>query len=140
MRKKEIRLVKKILQIFEREKDIKTFPGRGSFFLVFGAWLALAVFPKPIVLASVTIMAIGDSLATIIGKYIGRIPLPFNKEKSLEGSMIAFLGSVLAASYFVPFPQAMIGGAAAMFIEALPLKIDDNAIIPLIAGWTMMLI
>lgn len=144
-RRKKIPLLTNILEIFERKKDIKNFPGKGSFFLVCGAFFSTILFDPEIAIAAVIIMAVGDSIATIIGKYVGKIPLPYNREKSLEGSLLAFFAGTLAATLVIPFHHALIGSSVAMMIESLPLKIkklsiDDNLIIPIVAGITLTLL
>lgn len=144
LKRKKIPVLTRLLETFERKEDLEHFPGKGSFFLVLGATFATLIFPEMIALGAITIMAVGDSIATLIGKYVGKIRFPFHKEKSFEGSLTAFFVSTLAASLFVPFPQAMIASLMAMTVESLPLKIgkikiDDNLVIPIVAGVVMSL-
>lgn len=145
MRKMTIPVITHILEFFERKKDIKTFPGRGAFFLVLGSWLTTIFFSNIIAAAAILIMAVGDAIATIAGHHIGKIQIPYNKEKTLEGAVTAFFTAMLAAAFIVPLHHALIASAIAMFIESLPLKIgsfkiDDNLIIPLIAGIVLKII
>lgn len=144
-RYQKIPLIYPILQIFERPQQMKTFPGKGSFFLVMGSFLALALFPEPIALASIAIMAIGDSLTTLIGVYFGHIKSPTNQFKHLEGTALAIMVGTIAAFNFVSFEKAFIGAFVGMLFEALIVPridrvIDDNLLIPLVAGLTMTFI
>ncbi|HMR01423.1 MAG TPA: hypothetical protein PKA32_03465, partial [Candidatus Gracilibacteria bacterium] len=101
--------------------------------------------PEPIALASIAIMAIGDSLTTLIGVYFGHIKSPTNNLKHLEGTALAIIAGTVAAFNFVSFEKAFIGAFVAMLFEALTIRhidriIDDNLLIPIIAGLTMTLI
>ncbi|MCA9373906.1 MAG: phosphatase PAP2 family protein [Candidatus Gracilibacteria bacterium] len=141
----KIPIIYQILRTFERPKQMKTFPGKGSFFLVMGSFLALILFPEPVALASIAIMAIGDSLTTLIGVYFGHIKSPTNNLKHLEGTALAIIAGTIAAFNFVSFEKAFIGTFVAMLFEALTIRhidrvIDDNLLIPIVAGLTMTLI
>lgn len=148
-RKRQIPVITRFLEFFERKKDIKIFPGKGAFFLMLGSWLTALLFSNTVAAAAILIMAVGDSFATIIGHHIGKIRLPHNKEKTLEGSTLAFIMALLAATFIVPFHQALIVSFISMLIESLPLKIkfktrefkiDDNLIIPIVAGTVLKII
>lgn len=141
----KVPIIHQLLRIFERPKQMKTFPGKGSFFLVMGSFISLVLFPEPIALASIAIMAIGDSLTTLIGVYFGFIKSPTNNLKHLEGTALAIIAGTIAAFNFVAFEKAFIGAFVAMLFEALTIRhidriIDDNLLIPLVAGLTMTFI
>ncbi|MBI5755176.1 phosphatase PAP2 family protein [Candidatus Peregrinibacteria bacterium] len=128
-----------VLLYFERPHHFEKFPGRGSFFLIFGSLAALLLFPKIIAFAGIAIMAIGDSVTNIFGRYFGKIKNPLNPKKNIEGTAIAIIAGTLAANFFVPIVPAFIASLVAMVIESIDLKIgrfdiDDNVVIPLVAG------
>ena len=130
------------LRLFERARDMRFFPGRGAFFFVLGSLLALLLFERQIAIAGIAIMAVGDAVTTVIGIYFGRFKNPFNPEKHLEGTMLAIIISTLAAFTFVDFHLAFFGAVAGIFVESLAIKfidrvIDDNLLIPLVAGVVM---
>ena len=134
-----------ILQFFERDHHIKTFPGRGIFYFILGSFIALALFPLPIAQASVLILAFGDSITNVAGKYLGKVYLPYNHKKTIEGPLIASIFASAAASLFVPLPHAIIATSIAMIIETLPLyfgelEIDDNLSIPISAALVLWLL
>jgi dolichol kinase len=140
-----IPFIDRALLFFERPEDLKTFPGKGSFFLVLGALLSLQFFSQDIAMAAISIMAVGDAITTVIGTYFGKIKNPLNPDKHLEGTAIAIVVSTLAAFFFVPFPAAFFGSLVGLIFESLTVKfisrvVDDNLIIPLVAGVTMMLV
>ena len=129
---------------FDRPKDFRRLPGKGSVFYLLGVILVLLLFPKDIAMASIIIMTLGDSIAPIIGQY-GGIENPFNKKKYIEGSigggLIAFLGAML----FVSAWEAALASFAAMIAEGITLKkginpLDDNIIMPLVAGGVIWLL
>lgn len=133
------------LEIFERKKDIRSFPGKGLLFFVLGAFLVAALFSVLIAVASVLILAFGDSMSHIFGRHFGKIKTPFHKKKHIEGSIFGLVLSALAASFFVPFPHAFLASLVAMILEFPTIrigkiKLDDNLIIPLAAGFTLFLL
>jgi dolichol kinase/phosphoserine phosphatase len=99
-----------------------------------GILFTLVLFPAPASSAAIAIFALGDSTASIFGRYFSITPLPINKDKSLEGSVAGFFFAFLAGSVFVSPLTALAGAAIAMFIEYVPLPINDNLLIPLITG------
>jgi len=130
------------LKLFERGKDLKIFPGKGAFFFILGSLLSLLLFERQIALAAIAIMAVGDAVTTVIGIYYGRFKNPFNPEKHLEGTMLAIIISTLAAFTFVDFHLAFFGAVVGIAAESLAVKfidrvIDDNLLIPLVAGVVM---
>lgn len=113
---------------FERRNVL--FPGWGGATYLAGLLMPL-VFLVDInqIAASIFVLAVGDSLSTLVGR-MGRYRLPYNKKKTLEGSL-AFLLSSLPAYYFVGpviVPLALI----AAMVESLSFDIDDNLTIPVV--------
>ncbi len=145
IRKYPLPIIYQLLCFFERPKDIKTFPGRGSFFLVLGSFLAVILYAKNVALAAIAIMTVGDALTTIIGMYFGKTKNPLNHNKHFEGTVVAIIFSTLAAMFFVDFSHAFIGATIGMLVEFFMLRyfsryLDDNLLIPLVAGFAMMLL
>jgi len=135
----KIRHFNKFVYYLERESETNSFRAKGLVFYLLGVFFSLILFDKNIALASIIILAVGDSISAIKG----RVKHPFNNKKYLEASVLAWLISGFIASLFVPFYISYIASFVAMFIESFDLKklkIDDNLIIPLIAGLVMTLI
>ncbi len=107
-------------------------------FFAIGITLSLILFPAPISYASVAILTLGDGFATVFGKILGRNVLPFNKGKTVEGSIFGFLFAFLGAMFFVNPIAALIGALIGMVIECLPLPISDNVTIPMVSGLVLM--
>jgi dolichol kinase len=133
-----------VLEYFERPHHIARFPGRGSFFMILGAALSTLIFEKDVAMAAIIIMAVGDSVTNIIGKHFGKIKNPFNEKKNIEGTFWGIITATLGALLFVPFWPALWASTIAMLIESLDLgwkrrsiELDDNTLIPLVAGAIM---
>jgi dolichol kinase/phosphoserine phosphatase len=109
-------------------------------YFAFGILLTLLIFPAPASSAAIAMFAFGDSSASIIGATISKKHLPFNRAKTLEGSLGGFIFAFLAGLLFVSPWIALIGAIIAMTIEYLPLPFNDNLIIPIGTGLALTLI
>jgi len=103
-------------------------------FFALGILLTLILFPFAASSAAIAIFALGDSTASIFGRIYGRSTLPFNKGKTLEGSIFGFVFAFLAGSFFTLPLKSVIGALIAMTVESLPLPLNDNLVTPLITG------
>jgi len=144
-RKYNLPILSWVLKKFDREDYRKKFPGRGMVFFFVGTLLVLKLFDLNIALASIMVLSLGDSFSHVFGRHIGRIKHPLNGLKSVEGSFIGVVFGFLGALFFVNFKMAFFGSLVAMFVESLDLKlsdspVDDNLIVPLVAGTIMLLI
>ena len=128
---------------FERKN---TRPFTGAIFFYLGCGLAFLIFPHNIASVSSAILAVGDSLSTIIGMNFGRHKTI--GKKSVEGSLAFFAGSFLISLIFVKWQIGFIGSLIAALVElCIPPKIggktlwllDDNLLIPIICGIVMFL-
>jgi uncharacterized protein (TIGR00297 family) len=122
--------------------------------------LLVLVFPDRLDIAAAAwgILAVGDGLSSVIGKRFGVRRIPWNREKSIAGSVALFLcgglaGSVLAwwcrpnvipppyewFSLAAPFVAALV----AAFVETIPVRLDDNLSVPASAAavlWMLSLV
>jgi dolichol kinase len=117
-----------------REKEKPTL--MGSTYFLFSSILTILLFPKSVAIASLLILILSDTAAALAGKGFGRIPV-FGK--TLEGS-ITFLVSSLLIVWIYPCLERLSGSFAALgaaVVEVLPLPLDDNLTIPLVAGAIM---
>ena len=132
--------VKWWLEHFDRKNA--PIPGYGVITYFLGVIIVLALFNEKIALASVMILAFGDSFCHL-GRF-GKINNPFNKAKFLEGTIIGIIMGTIGAGFFVSWTVAFFGSLAAMSIEGIELavlkkKIDDNLLIPIISALIMAL-
>jgi len=134
-----------LLDNFDREKDRKSFPGRGAITLFVGILLAWKLFERDIAYASMVVLVLGDAVSHLVGSHLGKIKNPLNGFKFIEGNLIGGVAGSIGAMMFVEPWLACLGAFGAMLIEAIQVKmneaiIDDNIIIPLAAGAIMTLI
>lgn len=147
-KKTEIPVVYQLLQKFERKEDIKKFPGKGMVFYLIGVFAALLLFPKDIAMASIMVLALGDSFSHLFGIHYGKIRHPLSKTKFLEGTIAGFVAGFVGALVFAKWYESLFASLAAMVVETIEIKIgteqvDDNLIIPFVAGaviWIIRLI
>lgn len=108
----------------------------GSTYLLIACLLSIHLFPKPIAVLALSFLIVGDTMAAIVGKWLGRVRI---FDKTLEGSL-ACLATCYALTLFVPevpFHVAVVGAVTATVFELLPIPLDDNFRIPLSAGFAM---
>ncbi len=113
----------------EREKPTLM----GSTYFLFASIMTILLFPKPIAIVSLLILILSDTAAALVGRGFGRTPI-FNK--TLEGSL-AFLMTSFLIVWIYPGLDRLAGSIAAVgttLVEVLPLPLDDNFTIPLVAG------
>ena len=130
------------LKHLERKSEEEGMRAQGLVFYLAGVTIAVAIFPKDIALASIMILAVGDSVSRIVGPY-GYLRHPLNSTKFIEGVLAGWVAAASAALFFVPYSYAFTAAAVAMYIEALDIeinnyKLDDNLTIPVIAGTVML--
>jgi dolichol kinase len=105
-----------------------------------GALISLLVFPPRAAAVAVYTLAVGDSVSSLAGKFLGRLRPAFLCGKSVEGSLACFTAVFLCAWPVSGSPAAaLVVAAAATVAEALPLKDWDNILIPLAAGFAFWL-
>ncbi len=103
-------------------------------FFALGVVATMLLFPMPVSGAAIAAFALGDSTASIFGRAFGRRQLPFNKGKTLEGSLISFFFAFFASLYFVGPLIALAAAGTAVIVESLPLPVNDNLATPVVTG------
>jgi uncharacterized protein (TIGR00297 family) len=113
--------------------------------------LLILAFPRrpDIVAAAWGIMAVGDSAATLAGRGIRSPRLPWNGEKTVAGTAAfmvtgALAGAALAwwtapavspqSSLLFVLGAPALAAVAAGFVESIPVRLDDNVSVPIVAG------
>ena len=141
----KISIIHELLQKFERKDELKKFPGKGIIFYFIGVYIALLLFPREIAMASILVLALGDSVSHIYGVHYGKIKHPFSKTKFLEGTIAGLIAGFIGAFVFLPWHEAFFASLTAMIVESVEIKIgteqaDDNLIIPFAAGAAVWLV
>jgi len=140
---KKPRYILYFLELFDKPKDLEKFPGKGAIYYLIGTLVSIILFERSTAAASVIILAVGDPLAHVFGRYYGKRKLIINEKKLLEGTLGGVFFATLAASFFVPWPVAFFGAAFGMIAEAIEieyLNLDDNFFIPFVSGLIMQII
>jgi len=121
-----------MLDRFERKH---AFPGKGSMFYALGVLFIIGLLRTntTLMISLILILSLGDGLATWIGKNYGRHKLTWNRDKTFEGT-VSFLIGCIPSLFIVPSPITGLVIVTAAFIESLPLRIDDNILIPVIGS------
>lgn len=123
---------------FFKENEKKTITGMPYF--IGGILVTVIFFEKPIAITALCFLTFGDVTAAIIGKKFGRHKI--FPPRSVEGSIAFFIMATLVGfilkHYFFPANLTVITILASAFIaavvETLPIALDDNLTIPIIAG------
>ncbi len=113
--------------------------------LVFGSGL-LGTSPEAgrgVFIAAISFLAVGDTIAAVVGLSVGRIKI---FRKTLEGTL-AGLVSCIGVAYLVsvlprldlPLGVGILGAVSASLVEALPIEVNDNVVVPIFSGAVMML-
>ena len=107
--------------------------------LSLGIIFSLLLFPKLIAGVVITIVAFSDSIATVIGRFYGRLKIPYNHGKSVEGSIAFLVSAFICSIFYLPLGIALIVSLVSCIIESLPIELD-NISIPLGTGLFLGLI
>ena len=112
----------------------------GASYLFIASLVAFLVFPRDIAVLALSFLAIGDPVATIVGKRIGKRKL---LGKTLEGDSASFVSCLAVGFVFyyagldIPLLTILAGSVSAAIVEAIPLPINDNLTMPLLSGVVM---
>jgi phosphoserine phosphatase len=106
----------------------------GPITLILGTVVSLYFFPPLVALTVIWIVAFADTAATLVGRSLGVHRLPYNKKKSLEGTLAALIIAFLCVYIYLPAPTALLTAAFSSIIESLPLKSLDNLLMPICTG------
>ncbi|MCX7940941.1 MAG: SEC59/DGK1/VTE5 family protein [Endomicrobia bacterium] len=106
-----------------------------------GAFLTILLFSdnKNIVTLSLLYLALGDSIAAVVGVAFGKIKLG-SRRKSLEGSLAFFLIAFLCGLFYVKPEYALLAAFIAAAIEFLPLPLDDNFVLPIFVAGVLTIV
>lgn len=130
----EVPLISRITRAAARRKDEDSF-ALGPVMLVLGIVCAALLWKEEACRIGVYALAFGDGLASLVGRSIGRVRIPFLHGKTVAGSLACFM-AVFVSSFAVcqNSVASLCLSFAAMFTEMMPLGDADNLFIPVIVG------
>jgi len=111
----------------------------GASYILSSSILTILLFDKPIAIAAISFIVIGDTAGAIIGRIWGKVRF---RDKSLEGS-ISFLVSCIVAGAVIPgipFWIKIVGAVTATIVEAITFHLDDNLTVPIVSGAVMQVV
>lgn len=140
------KITKTIYRAEEKLKESAAIP------YVIAVLLTVLIFPKVIAVAAILILAISDPLSAIVGIKWGKNRIV--PDKSLEGSGAFFVSSFIIIfvvfmagthdvgkfSLWALFIFSLCSSFLGTVIEMLPLRIDDNLIIPLSTSFILWIL
>ena len=111
----------------------------GGSYILFASTLSIFLFSKPIALAAIGFIILGDISSALIGRKYGKVTFG---DKTLEGSLGFFVACLVVIVVIPDFPLliGVAGALVATFVEALDLAVDDNLLVPVISGVVMQLL
>jgi len=111
-----------------------------------GVFLTLALFGREIAALALIALAVGDSIATIIGKDFGKHKIFYSVNKTWEGFFAFLIAAFLAEYYFLsifgffePLYYALFIAIGGALLESIPYA-NDNATIPVGIGLFLKLV
>jgi dolichol kinase len=102
-----------------------------STWYLIGVVFTLLIYPQPVALAGILVLAVADPLAGWVGRKWGKNPFGHG---TVEGTLTFW---AVASAALLPFSQwwaAILAGAFVALVEAAPWDVDDNLTIPIAAA------
>ena len=127
-------VVSRITSIAARKRDENKFV-LGPVTLVVGIIAAALLWKPAAARIGIYALAFGDGLASLVGKLIGRIHIPFTKGKTAAGSLACFYAVFISS--FCVVKNALVSlilAFVAMIVEIIPMTDFDNIVIPIVIG------
>jgi dolichol kinase len=124
---------------FKTMERKNTLPFKGAIEFGLGCFIATILFSEIVAVACIAVLALADSVSTLVGYYFGKYKLPINKKKTWEGSSAFFTVSLLILYLFTAPWKAVVLALLATVAEMLP-GVDDNLSIPIVLGISMSLL
>lgn len=137
------------LQLFGtimRKEEMKRLTG--SSYYILGLAVVAFLFPKSIVLLAILYLAVGDPISSFFGTQWGTTKV-FSGKKSLEGAVANAVASCLVTAFYAisflhldsdkALVLTVLGTGISVFSEMLPIKIDDNFVIPVLSATLLSL-
>ncbi len=130
----EVPVVSKVTAIAARKRDENKFV-LGPVTLVIGIICASLLWKQEAARIGVYALAFGDGFASLIGKLIGRVHIPFTNGKTAAGSLACFF-AVFLSSFAVCHncAIALLLAVIATVVEVVPMTDFDNIVIPILIG------
>lgn len=136
----------KFMAPFMRSSEVHSVSGMPYY--AASAFLAIAIFPRPIAILSLLYLVFGDPIASFVGILSKERSIKILPGKSFQGTAASFTACALATWFYLRFTGmsgveltrfTLLGGFAGALAEVLPFDIDDNFTIPMVSGFILWL-
>ena len=114
----------------------------GASYMLAASLISFLVFERDIAVLAICFLAVGDALAAIASKYLSRKSPP---GKTWGRNLACFISCAVIglvfyyAGFGIHWVTALVGAIVATIVEAVPIPINDNLTMPLLAGLAMTL-
>ncbi len=108
-----------------------------STWYVLSAFLVLLFFPKPYAMAGILVLAWADPAASVVGQRWGKTPF---LSGTVRGTATFALVAFAVLLLFVPWWVALVAASVTAVVEAAPIDLDDNLIVPLTVAGVLLII
>ncbi len=116
----------------------------GGSYLLLASLVAILIFPDAgVYMAAISFLVIGDTVAALFGLRFGKTRL---FRKTVAGTVACLVSCLLIAYILSRLPNkslsfsiGAIGAFTATLVEALPVEVNDNVVIPILSGAVMQL-
>ena len=100
--------------------------GSGALYIAAGTAMVVGFVNNPaFVMFGIVVLFFADSVATIVGVNLDWVKLPYNRNKSVFGSLAFFLVTALLGYPLIGIAAVYLGALLA-FVESVNLRLDDN--------------
>ncbi|MBM4447782.1 MAG: hypothetical protein FJ015_00905 [Chloroflexi bacterium] len=131
----------RVFRFYVRETEATS--ATGALYMIMASFLAYLAFETHIAMLAIAFLAVGDATGAIVGHTVGRTR---SLKKTLEGDMACFLSCIAMGFIFYFFGLVsdmtviIVGSISATVIEAVPLPVNDNFMMPLFSGFVMSIV
>jgi len=131
----------KAFRPFIREEEAAR--ATGALYMLISSFLVYLAFEIHIAMLAISFLAVGDAVGAIVGNTVGRVK---SLKKTLEGDVACFLSCIAIGLVFYfsglssNITMIIVGSVSATAIEATPLPVNDNFMMPLFSGLMMSLV
>ena len=131
----------KVFKSYVREAEATG--ATGALYMIMASFLAYLAFETQIAMLAIAFLAVGDATGAIVGHTVGRTK---SLKKTLEGDMACFLSCIAVGFIFYfsglvsDMTLIIAGSISATVIEAIPLPVNDNFMMPLFSGFVMSVV
>ena len=122
------------------EREHAAFAGKGGLFYFLGVFLTGLLFWQHTAIA-ILVLCLADAAATIIGTLFRSPSLPYNRRKTIGGSVTFFIVASLVLSAGYPVVHIFFIAFLLTALESFDYReipfLDDNLVIPLVTAYLL---